>query len=100
MFLDKDKIDEVFEKNQHQAEALVALYKLILPKWDEIKTAKGFPMIGKTGWLYICQKFIDMDKKFHKNAFPAGLWINKGFGQSDYLQDWQVSLDHFYPSYI
>ncbi|WP_321492160.1 hypothetical protein [uncultured Desulfobacter sp.] len=97
MEIAKEQVDNIFKQSKNTEEALIALYKLILPDWEKIKTSKGFPLIGKEGWLYICKCFIRLSKPTD-NGFP-GLWLNSGFGSSDYLPMWTVDLNHFYPTY-
>ena len=97
MEITKEQVDTIFEASQSNEEALSGLYKLILPDWEQIKTSKGVPLIGKGGWLYICECFIRLSKPADM-GFP-GLWLNEGFDSSDYLPTWTVDLNHFYPTY-
>ncbi|MCG8553572.1 MAG: hypothetical protein MI799_24475 [Desulfobacterales bacterium] len=97
MEITKEQVDHIFKQSHNTEQALSALYKLVLPNWEQIKTSKGLPLIGKDGWLYICECFIRLSKPVD-NGFPK-LWLNKGFGSSDALPMWTVDLSHFYPTY-
>jgi hypothetical protein len=43
----------VFENAQHQDAALVGIYKLFIPDWENIKQVEGFPTVGREMWKYI-----------------------------------------------
>jgi len=93
MKLNPETVDGIFEKAEHQAEALIAIYRLVFPDWDDIKAVDGFPVIGQEGWLYICDHFIELDKARHPGVWKGGLWLNKGFSSSNEVSGWEVSLD-------
>lgn len=97
MEITKEQVDHIFKQSDNTEQALSALYKLVLPNWEQTKASKGLPLIGKGGWLYICECFIRLSKPAD-NGFP-GLWLNKGFDCSDYLPMWTVDLSRFYRTY-
>lgn len=45
---------------KHQAEAMVALYKLIYPNWDQIESVNGFPQCHPKTAEYIAGKFMSV----------------------------------------
>jgi hypothetical protein len=89
-----DRIDSFFEGNTHQADVLIDLYKFVFPRWDDIVSIDGWPKISYDTSLYICGKFMDFDKIHHPDVMNGGLWMNKGFGVGDYLDDWIVDIDN------
>lgn len=75
----KEALDRIFEEATHQQEALINIYKLFLPEWDEIEQINGFPSCSDEMWTYICKKFFALDKKCHPNCLAGGAWLNHGF---------------------
>jgi len=90
MKLDKDKIDRLFEEEEHQAHVMVGLYKMVFPNWDNIKSVDGFPTIGKKGAYYLAEKFMAFDRRHHPNVMPGGIWLNNGFSSDDTLDAFEV----------
>ena len=84
-WLDKSAIDNLFTIHNHQANILIELYKMVIPDWDNIRKLKGWPEINEYTWKYICQKFIDFDRKYHPECLAGGAWINSGFSTNDKL---------------
>ena len=93
-------IDKVFETNTTQSEALVDMYKLVLPEWDLIEKINGFPEAGHKLWKYICRRFIEFDHKHHPNVFNGGIWLNTGFTSNSELGDWEIRFDNCTVEYI
>ena len=91
MKLDRKQIKELFVQT-NQADVLVSLYKLVFPDWDSIKQISGYPKISKELWQYICQLFIDFDKKYHPTVMAGGCWMNTGFSSNELLTDDSVDL--------
>jgi len=89
----QQRLQQIFEQADHQSSALVRIYQLIFPDWEEIERLEGFPTVGVELWKYICQLFIDFDQKHHCQVFKGGLWFNSGFSSSDKLGPWDISLD-------
>ena len=87
------RLQEIFERTDHQNSALTEIYKLFFPDWESIERLEGFPTVGQEMWCYICQLFIDFDQKHHCQVFKGGLWFNSGFSSSDKLGPWDISLD-------
>jgi hypothetical protein len=87
------RLQEIFEKADHQNSALIGIYKLIMPDWDSIERLEGFPVVGQEMWQYIANLFIDFDQHHHPQVFKGGLWLNNGFSCSDKLGPWDISLD-------
>ncbi len=87
------RLQEVFEKVDHQNSALIGIYKLLIPDWDRIDRLEGFPVVGQEMWRYICNLFIDFDQRHHPKVFNGGIWLNNGFSSSDKLAPWDINLD-------
>lgn len=90
MKLTKEQVDQVFEKAEHQEEAIIGLYKLVFPEWDNIASIAGFPYVGHGLSEYIWQKCIQFDKAHHPNVMPGGMWLNNGWSTKDGLDGWSV----------
>ena len=84
------EIDEIFEKAEHQADALVEIYKSVYPHWDAIEKIKGWPSCGKELWTHICEKFIQFDKVHHGDVQAGGCWMNNGFSCNKKLKPWEI----------
>jgi hypothetical protein len=83
-----------FENQTHQGDVLLALYRLVLPDWDDIDRIEGWPTVNDRTWKAIARMFIDFDKVHHPNVMAGGCWMNSGFSTVDgvKLRDWEVSL--------
>ena len=90
MYLEKETIDEIFEKGNSQYEVFLALYHEVHPKFDKVKKLKGYPRVGKELHTYLFQKFIDFDKENHPGVLPGGLWLNKGFSLDESLEPFEA----------
>ena len=88
------RLQEIFEKSEHQNSALIGIYKLIIPDWDRIERLEGFPVVGQEMWQYIDNLFIHYDQEHHLKVFNGGLWLNNGFSSSDKLGPWEINLGH------
>jgi hypothetical protein len=86
------RLQEIFEKSDHQQRALIALYRLLIPDWERLERLEGFPVVGQELWKYICQLFIDFDQHHHPEIFKGGLWVNQGFSASKDLGPWEINL--------
>lgn len=87
------RLQEIFEKAEHQERALIELYRMVIPDWDRLERLEGFPVVGQEMWKYICQLFIDLDQRHHPGIFKGGLWMNAGFSCSGDLGPWEISMD-------
>ncbi len=95
IILAKEEIDSIFEEHTHQLDVALALYRIVYPDWDDIKSLDGWPKAGKEVGKYLMEKFITFDRKHHHSArisrgdirdrgcMPGGLWLNKGFSAID-----------------
>jgi len=86
------RLQQVFETAEHQDSALIGIYKLFIPDWENIKQLEGFPTVGKEMWQYICQLFIDFDQQHHPEVFKGGIWLNNGFSSDGSLDPWEISF--------
>jgi hypothetical protein len=46
----QETLEEIFEGAEGQADALIAIYKLVLPEWDDIERLDGWPSVNETLW--------------------------------------------------
>ena len=80
-----------------QSDALIAIYRIVFPQWDQIESLDGWPKCNKTTWQAICSLFMEFDRAHHADVMPGGLWMNNGFSSrdSDHLKDWEVEACPF-----
>ena len=90
----KGHIRDIFRKHDHQENVLIDLYKMVFPDWDRIKKIEGFPEAGSALWKFICDRFMDFDRKHHPDCLKGGAWMNSGFSASSQLDPWEISLDN------
>ncbi len=88
-----EAIDRIFESHTNQSDALVDIYKLVFPEWDDIEKVNGFPEAGAELWKYICRGFMEFDRKHHPDVFGGGIWMNTGFTSNTELDPWAISFD-------
>jgi len=88
----KKRLVSIFEEADSQSSALIEIYRLIFPDWDDIEDLDGFPEVGQEMWKYICNLFIQFDKLKHPGVFNGGMWLNNGFSSSDRLGPWEINL--------
>ena len=70
--LPRKRIDELFEGAEHQAEPLIALYRIALPNWDDIESLDGYPAVSDTTWKHISRKFMELDRIHHPDCLQGG----------------------------
>lgn len=94
MMLDEKVIDRIFERAESQAEYMAGLYRMVFPRWDEIKEVKGWPAVSADTWKAICRKCMDWDTKKVPHVMAGGAWLNQGFTSSGEppLNLWEVDL--------
>lgn len=92
--LTKKIIDKAFENAEHQADIVSALYRIAFPKWDSIGQIDGHPQVNTETDKYIFDLFIAYDKENHPDVVSGGLWLNKGFGSSDDIEEWIVDTSN------
>ncbi len=90
----KEHIEAIFSKHDHQENVLIDLYKMVFPDWNKIKRIEGFPEAGTALWQFICDQFIDFDRKHHPDCFKGGAWMNAGFSSNCKLGAWEISRDN------
>ena len=62
------RLQEIFEKAEHQGAVLIGLYKMLIPEWDRIHRLEGFPVVGRGLWQYIANLFIHYDQEHHSQV--------------------------------
>jgi hypothetical protein len=90
----KDHIEAIFCKHDHQETVLIDLYRMVFPDCDNIRRIDGFPEAGNDLWKFICDLFIDFDRKHHPDCLKGGAWMNSGFSSNSKLGSWEISLDN------
>jgi hypothetical protein len=95
----KERILEVFAKNTDQHYAIVGVYRLVIPDWDEIEKLVGHPEAGMELCLFICQQCMEFDRIYHPKCMPGGAWLNWGFSSNSDLDPWGMSFEKCTPIY-
>ena len=88
--LPKEQIDEIFLSATHENNALVSLYRAVIPEFDKVSEIIGFPTISRNTAIYILDKLIELSKRDPVQINL--LWLNKGFNSDDKMKDWIVDL--------
>lgn len=92
--LDKEKVRALFENGtfNHQADILIAIYKMVYPDYGYIEKIDGWPTINQNTWRIISKWFQEFDLKHHPRVLRGGLWMNNGFSGhgGEALADWEV----------
>lgn len=96
----KAKVRDIFESNTRQDEALVAIYKLVIPEWDSIEKIHGYPEVGEAFWKFVCRGFMEFDRKHHPTVFAGGIWLNTGFQSNSELDSWELSFQNCKVDYL
>ena len=87
-------IKAIFKKHDHQTDVLIDIYKMILPNWDQIESIEGHPEAGRDLWKFICNLFMEFDRKHHPKVFKGGIWLNTGFSANSNLKPWEISFEN------
>ncbi len=74
MQVTKKQIQGIIQKAKTLDEAVVNLYKIVFPDWEDIEKIKGWPQISKKGNQFIFDLLI---KRFGLQGGMA--WVNNGF---------------------
>jgi hypothetical protein len=88
----KEKIDEIFENSENQAQVIIAIYCLFIPDWDNIALIRNWPSIGYELSQHIWTSFMKFDRENHPNVLAGGLWMNSGFSENKKLPPWEIDL--------
>ena len=88
--LQKAKIDEIFLSATNENNALVSLYRAVIPEFDKVNKIYGFPTVSRKTAIYIIDKLIGFSTKDVSHANM--LWLNKGFNSDEKMKDWIVDL--------
>lgn len=87
-------LHECLVEPSHQAMVINALYKIALPRWDEIVKVSGYPAVSKATALYITERCMEFDRRVHPDVMAGGAWaLGTGFSTDDSLPDWVVETD-------
>jgi hypothetical protein len=86
----KAKIDEIFLSATHENNALVSLYRAVIPEFDKVNKIFGFPTVSRNTAIYIIDKLKGLSE--NDGSTSNILWLNKGFNSDDKMKDWIVDL--------
>lgn len=96
ILLSSDRLKEIFNTAQTQADILVSIYKEVFSNWDNIEKIDGWPICNKETWTWIYHRMRTFDdvvtnprlKELGKlYVMPGGLWFNSGFSVNDPLAE-------------
>ena len=97
--LDKNTVELNFRTAPDETEALLGLFRLVYPNFDDIERVDGYPSCNKATGEKLCRHFIELTKRknleraINKQLMPGGYWINYGFSTletPENLPDWWV----------
>ena len=93
--LTEANVRAAFDQATNQEEYLIAIYRMVLPDWDDIERIEHWPTCNDKTWKAICRMAQEADRRLRLNVLPGGAWLNHGFttGEGKNLADWQVCLD-------
>jgi hypothetical protein len=94
--LNPDAVREAISTAEHQADAWVAMYRMVFPEWDRLKSIHDYPVVNKTTGKKLMRLFIDLDKRLHPKVLAGGMWMNSGWSSlptDDELDTWEVRVD-------
>lgn len=89
---------EVLPQPTHQAELILAFYRLAFPNWDDLVKIDGYPLVSERTWKYIWEKCAAFDKRMHPDVMPGGSWaLGAGFSgphsaEERMIPDWKIDL--------
>ena len=86
-----EQLDLIFEEATDQSDALIRIYKTVLPRWDEIERLDHWPSCNSKTWQEVAKRFMAFDRLHHPEVMNGGCWMNNGFSVDRKLKDWQVS---------
>ena len=92
--LPKTQIEYLVSTSEHPAEALLRLYKFVIPDLSEVVKMSGWPKVSPDTWEFISQQFLDLGSRTGAKHKSGLMWMNSGFSvdHSQAVPDWQVSL--------
>ena len=90
----KQHIKATIEQHKHQSDALIDIYMMVFPDWDQIKQIEGHPEVGKSLWKFIFKQFSELDRKYHPKVYPGVIWFNTGFSSNTELDPWELSFEN------
>jgi hypothetical protein len=76
----------------NQTDALIALYKLVHPNWDQIVYFNDYPICSAATSNYIMRRFIAFDRAHHPACMAGGCWMSKGWTSigGEHLDEFEV----------
>jgi len=89
--LTREQVESVFGLARHQADYITALYRIVMPDFDEHEGPIDPPQCGTELHRFIYEKAIEFDRA-HNFSFPGGAWMNYGFSHNQELGSWEVVL--------
>jgi len=90
VMLSKAKIYAIFLSETHENNALVSLYRAVIPDFDKVSKIIGFPTVSRNTAIYILDKLKELSK--NDDVQVNLLWLNKGFNSDEKMKDWIVDL--------
>lgn len=87
---DKADVRLVLPPPGNQADALIAVYRLVMGReWEQAVRLDGWPECNFDTWKQISLMFQEFDRARHPECLPGGMWMNNGFSSSGKdLPDW------------
>ena len=98
-----EQVDAIFAAAKTQGDYISNLYKLVIPKWDDVTQVDGYPRVNKATQTYILEKAMAWDKAdiaaslkddpYWHPYMAGGQWgLNVGWSNNDEMPDWVVDM--------
>lgn len=91
-----EKVDEVFENAETQADYIMGLYGLLF-NLDGVAKIEGFPRVGKKLSDYLWKRAMEFDRRLREetgeNFMIGGAWMNHGWSEDQELGPWEISVE-------
>lgn len=85
--LSSEVLDEIFSRAKVQGDYIVALYRHVIPIFDQIDKVENYPVCSRETWMDIAHRAQLFDTRHHPMVLPGGMWMNSGFSTSLFASD-------------
>ena len=88
------RIRTLFQEHDDQGKVIIALYRMVFPDWDRIKSIQDHPETGDSLWKFICREFQKFDQEHQPDCLPGGAWMNLGFSVNRKFGPWEINSEN------
>ena len=98
--INPEDVKTIFANAKSQKDYIENIYKLVIPRWDDVLSVGEHPTCSSNTWHRICNLAIAFDDILNKSRpnplMCGGAWMNSGFSgapQNDSLDLWEIGVD-------